>query len=350
MALQDEIFEQPAALRRLLDAQQENVDRIAASLRERDVRFVYVAARGTSDHAGLYGKYLLGIHNRLPVALAAPSIFSLYAPHHGGAPELRHALVIGISQSGQSPDIVSVLTEARRQGAATLAITNSPSSPLAEASEWVIDTCAGPESAVAATKSYTTQLLALAMLSVSWPTDDAETRRAELRAVPDLVEKVLELAPQIERDAVRYRFMERCVILGRGFQLATAAEWALKMKELTYVVAESYPPSDFRHGPIAIVEPGFPILALAGSGPVFDDALSLLVELRERGADLLVISDRQEALALGRAAFKLPPDMPEWTAPIPAIVPGQLFSLYLTREKGFDPEEPRGLRKVTRTL
>lgn len=346
MALKDEILEQPAALRRLLQEQWEPVEAIAAEIKARDIRYVYVAARGTSDHAGLYGKYLLGIHNQLPVALAAPSIFSLY----GATPDLRHALVIGISQSGQSPDIVSVPAAAREQGATTLAITNSPDSPLADTAEFVIDTCAGTESSVAATKSYTTQLLALAMLSVALG-DDGTGRRAELETLPDVIEQVLGLADHVERSAERYRFMERCVILGRGFQLATAAEWALKLKELTYVVAESYPPSDFRHGPIAIVEPGFPILAVATGGAVFDDGVALLRELAEqRQADLLVISDRPEALRWGRTAFELPQGVPEWLSPVPAIVPGQLFSLFLTREKGFDPEEPRGLRKVTRTL
>ena len=348
MGLRDEIFEQPEALTRLFREQSGPVSEIGATLKSRSIRFVYIAARGTSDHAGLYAKYLFGIHNQMPVALAAPSIFSLYE----GAPHLKDALVIGISQSGQSPDIVGVLKAGASQGASTLAITNTPDSPLAEAAEFVIPTCAGTESAVAATKSYTTQLAAVAMLSVALGSKDGdEGRLAELEALPSKIEEVLEIAPQVERDAERYRFMERCVILGRGFQLATAAEWALKLKELTYVVAESYPPSDFRHGPIAIVDPGFPILAVLTRGRVWGDGLELLRQLKEeRRADLLVISDDPEALALGRTAFALPPDIPEWLSPIVAIVPGQLFSLYLTLHKELDPEVPRGLKKVTRTL
>ena len=344
MSLIDEIFQQPEALARLLERQQKTVDGIARALHRRRPRFVYLAARGTSDHAGFYAKYLFGTVNRLPVALAAPSIFSLYQ----SAPRLDDALVIGISQSGESPDIVSVLTEAAEQGATTLAITNCPESPLAKAADFVLDTCAGPESSVAATKTYTTQLLAIAMLSNALAPDD--TRTSELRNLPYEVDQILELCPATERAAERYRFMERCVVLGRGFNYATAHEWSLKLKELTYVVAEPYSPSDFRHGPIAIVGPGFPIFGVAVRGAVFQDSLDLLRGLADaQHADLLVVSNAPEALRLGDAAFPLPSEMPEWLSPILTIVPAQLFCFFLTRHKGLDPEMPRGLQKVTRT-
>ncbi|MBU0702544.1 MAG: SIS domain-containing protein [Chloroflexi bacterium] len=344
MGLRKEIFEQPETLQRLLDTQTACVERIARAIRQRDVDYVFLAARGTSDHAGLYAKYLWGILNQLPMALAAPSLFSIY----GRPPALKNGLVVGISQSGQSPDIVSVVAEGRRQSAPTLAITNDPSSPLAQAAEFVIDIGAGTEEAVAATKTYTAQLLAIAMLSASL-SEDAD-RMAALRRVPEWVDKVLALDGTIERVAERYRYMEQCVVLGRGYNYATAFEWSLKLKELAYVVAEPYSSADFQHGPIAIVGRGFPVLAVAPGGAVYADMLPLLRRLvGERQAELLVISDEEEALALGRTSLRLPGGVPEWLSPVVSIVPAQLFCYHLTRAKGYDPEAPRGLSKVTLT-
>ena len=172
MSLRDELLQQPATISSLIEEQSAEVERIAAAIRERAIRWVYLAARGSSDYAGLYAKYLWGAFNHLPMALAAPSLFSVYR----SPPNIADALVIGISQSGQSPDIVSVMTEGRRQGALTLAITNDPTSPLAGESELVIDLMAGPERSVAATKSYTAQLVAVAMLSASLAEDDERCR------------------------------------------------------------------------------------------------------------------------------------------------------------------------------
>ncbi len=345
MGLQDEIREQPTVLGRLLDRQQGAVDGIARHIRRAGVQTVFLAARGTSDNAGLYAKYLWGIANRLPVALAAPSMFSLY----DSPPALQHTLVVGISQSGQSPDIVGVLAEGRRQGAPTLAITNSPASPLAQAADWVIDIGAGVEQAVAATKTYTAQLMAIAMFSVALAED--ATRLAELACVPQWVQQALALDETIARAAERYRYMEQCVVLGRGYNYATAFEWSLKLKELAYVVAEPYSSADFHHGPIAIVDRGFPIMAVAPGGRALPGMLELFQQLAaERRAELLVISDQQPALDLARSPLPLPPGIPEWLTPLVSIVPAQLFCLHLTRIKGLDTETPRGLHKVTETL
>lgn len=349
MSLIDEIHQQPAVLERLLgspdgEAPGGALDGLVKALERRPPRFVYLAARGTSDNAGLYAKYLFSILNGLPVALAAPSVFGLY----GRPPALGDALVIGISQSGQSPDIVGVVEEGARQGATTLAITNTPGSPLASAADFVLDTRAGEEKSVAATKTYTTQLMAIAMLAVALSGDG--DRRRELEKIPAQVASALDTDAAAGEAAARYRDMERCVVLGRGFHLATATEWALKLEELTYAVAQPYSPSDFHHGPIAMVEPGFPVLAVQVGGPTLEGGLELLRELKERRADLLVLSDLPRALELGRSALPLPAGVPEWASPIVAIVPAQLFCLHLAEAKGFDPETPRGLRKVTRTL
>ncbi len=344
MSLRSEIFEQPAVLDRLYRNQKDRADEIARTIRDRGVTSVFLAARGTSDNAALYGKYLWGSINGLPVALAAPSLFTVYET----PPRLEGCLVVGISQSGQSPDIVAVLAEGRRQGALTLAITNEPSSPLADQAELVLETCAGPERAIAATKTYTTQLFALALLSAAI---QGESRLFDaLERVPRLVEETLALDSAIEQSAQRYRYMSQCVVIGRGYNYATANEWALKLKELAYVVAESYSSADFQHGPIAIVSQGFPILAAVPTGAVFKDAYALLSSLvKEHGAELVVVSNDAAALALAKTPLPLPREMPEWLSPLVAIVPAQLFCYHLTRARGYDTETPRGLLKVTRT-
>ncbi|MBD3853777.1 MAG: SIS domain-containing protein [Acidobacteria bacterium] len=344
MSLRDEIFEQPAAIARLLDMQDGAVREIARNIRERDIGWVYLAARGTSDNAGLYAKYLWGAFNGLPVALAAPSLFGVFQT----PPRIGSALVVGISQSGQSPDIVRVIEEGRRQGALTLAITNDGGSPLAEASELVIETVAGPENAVAATKTYTTQLVAIAMLSAAL-TGDSE-HREWLGRLPSLVEDTLALDETIKDASARYRYMEQCVVLGRGFNYATAHEWALKLKELAYVLAEPYSSADFQHGPVALAHQGFPVFAVVPSGKIAPDMITLLTELvQDQQVELLAISNEGSALALSNTPVRLPERLPEWITPIPSIVPAQLFCYHLTRAKGYNTEGPRGLSKVTLT-
>jgi len=344
MSLRSEIFEQPVVLARLLKERMADVEAIVGAIRGHKVNFVLLAARGTSDNAALYAKYLWGAFNRLPVGMAAPSLFSVYKH----PPVLRNALVVGISQSGQSLDIVNVISEGRRQGAPTLAITNDPHSPLAAAAKFVIDTGAGSEQAVAATKTYTAQLMAIAMLSVALNEDNG--RRGALQRVPALVEEALATEEKIEQAAASYRDMTQCVVLGRGYEYATAFEWSLKLKELAYVVAEPYSPSDFQHGPVAILSAGFPVLAITPKGAVFPDLLALLSELIDRHkVRLLVLSNDDEALALAERPLRLPSDLPEWLSPLISVVPAQLFCYHLTRAKGYDPERPRGLTKVTHT-
>jgi len=345
MGLRDEIYEQPDVLRRLIDEQWPAIQGIAQELRLRDIKYVFLTARGTSDHAGLYAKYLWATHNGLPVALAAPSLFSIYQR----PPRLENTLVVGISQSGQSPDIVSVMAEGRRQGAPTLAITNAPDSPLSEASDWVIDVSAGPELAVAATKSYTAELAAIALLSIAMDDENGE-RFAALQLVSDYMAQTLALDAEIAQMAERYRYMSQCVVLGRGYNYATAYEWALKLKELTYTVAAPYSSADFQHGPVAMVAQGFPVLVAMPQGAVYKDLYKLLSRLkREHDVELLVLSNVAEALDLADRAVALPADMPEWLSPLVSIVPGQLFCYHLTRAKGLSTESPRMLSKVTKT-
>jgi glucosamine--fructose-6-phosphate aminotransferase (isomerizing) len=343
MRLESEILEQPAVLARLVDRERRRVREIAATIQSRKVAYVLIAARGTSDNAARYGQYLLGAYNHLPVGLATPSLFSVYKE----PPRLEYGLIIGISQSGQSPDIVAVLAEARRQGGPSLAITNDPASPLADEAEFVIPLHAGKEEAVAATKTYTAQLAALALLSCALGDDDS--RLEALRGVSSAVQQVLDGQERIARAVERYRYMETCVVLGRGYNYATAFEIALKLKELNYLIAESYSSADFMHGPIAVVGSGFPAMVVAPSGKMFDTMRGFSLELKARGAELLIISDQRDLLTEATTPLLLPDGVPEWLSPVVAVVPGQLFAMHLTLVKGHDPDQPLGLEKVTLT-
>ena len=354
--LLSEIAEQPAILRALLAAEHENVRALAARIRAADPHYVFIAARGSSDNAARYAQYVFGANNNLAVALATPSLFTQYH----AAPRLAGALVIGVSQSGASPDLVAVVAEGRRQGALTLAITNAPDSELAREAGAVVALHAGVERSVAATKTYTTELMTLAMLSAALSGD--ETRQAELDRLPDQVAAVLAaLAPAgLDADpglplavlapAVHLlRPSDYCVVIGRGYHFATAHEVALKAKELAYVAAEPYSSADFLHGPIALLERGFPAIVINTGGRVFNEVQFLLIEVVRRGAKAVVISDRPEALALSPAPIALPSGVPEWLSPIAAAVAGQLLAAQLSVARGFDPDRPRGITKVTRT-
>jgi glucosamine--fructose-6-phosphate aminotransferase (isomerizing) len=343
MSLASEIREQPAVLERLLREQAGAARAIAAEWRRQAPPFVFIAARGSSDNAALYAKYLWGARNGTVVAMAPPSLFTLY----GAPPRLAGALVVGISQSGRSPDIVSVLAEGRRQGALTLAITNDPASPLAAEAQLVLDTGTGPERSIAATKTYTAQLLAIAMLSTALAEDAAQA--AELERAPALIEESLALDGAIASAAPVHRGMTQCAVLGRGYNFATAYEWALKLKEIAYVVAEPYSSADFRHGPMAIVDRDFPVLAVAPGGAVFADVMALVETLvRERRVQLVMLSDQPSALRLAQSPLRLPAS-PEWLSPLVSAVAAQLFCYHLARARDIDPEAPRGLTKVTET-
>jgi glucosamine--fructose-6-phosphate aminotransferase (isomerizing) len=344
MTLHSEIFEQPAVLSRLLERERPNLEGIVRQLAGQEFDYVYLAARGTSDNAGRYMDYVFGSLNHLPVALATPSLFTRY--HR--PPQLARALVVGISQSGQSPDVVEVLAEAGRQGRPTLAITNRPDSPLGRTADAVIDLGAGEERAVAATKTYSASLEAIALLAALLA-QDAGALQA-LDAIPALAAEVLAREAEITAAAGRMARMQRCVVLGRGYHYATAFEWALKMKEMAYVLAEPYSPADFMHGPLALVEQDFPVLAVATQGEVLEGMLEVMrrVRLGER-AELVVLSDDPAALALAEVGVPLPQGMPEWLAPIVSIIAAQLFAYHLTAAKGLNPDSPRSIHKVTET-
>ncbi len=358
----DEVREQPEAVRRTLANTGDAVRQVAQEAKQRGIDVILLAARGTSDHAALYGQYLFQYLNGIPVALATPSLFTLY----GASLRLERALVVGVSQSGESTDIVEVVARSREAGALTVGITNIEGSSLTKTAQHTLLCHAGLERSVAATKTYTTTCTVLAMLAASLP--GGEALQNGIQQIPDLVSAVLQSEDRIARLAERYVFARDCVVLGRVFQYSTAREMALKLEETCYIVSTPFSTADFRHGPAALIERGLPVILFAPPGRTVEESLELLQLLRERGADCMVITEEQRLMeaASNSILLKLPEidgvqqtgaaarneqiNVAELLAPIPYIVPGQLFAQYVALAKGLNPDQPRGLTKVTRTL
>jgi glucosamine--fructose-6-phosphate aminotransferase (isomerizing) len=341
--LHTEIEQQPDVIQNLLDVETIQATKIADQLRER-FHHIVIAARGTSDNAARYAQYLFGAHNHLPVALATPSLFTIYQE----PPHYFDSLVIGISQSGQSPDIVAVLAEAKKQNQPTLAIVNEVNSPLARIADFVIPLHAGSEIATAATKTYTSSLAALALLSSVLSSNPEQIRM--LNQIPAWMQSTLDGLEPALNHTERYRYIDQCTVIGRGYNYSTAFEIALKIKELTHVLAEPYSSADFRHGPIAVVHQGYPVLLIAPTGRVSDTLTEMLTSLRGLDSEVVMISDNQDLLHQAKFALPLPLGIPEWLSPLVSVLPGQLFAYRLTVEKGLNPDHPLGITKVTETF
>ncbi|WP_189080844.1 SIS domain-containing protein [Mangrovihabitans endophyticus] len=340
-----DIEEQPAGYDRLVDGSHATgIAEIAARIAQRRPRHVVFVGRGTSDHAALYGAYLTEIRLGLPVASASPSAITLY----GARPDFSGALVVGVSQSGGSPDLTEVLTVARASGALTLAVTNNPSSPLAEAAEFAVDVAAGHERAVAATKTYTAELLALLMLVEGIRAGDGAIpaeEQAALRALPGLAARVIADDGAAEL-AQRYRFASRMVTTGRGYAYPTARETALKLMETSYLPALAFSGADLLHGPLAMTDPDVPVLAVVGAGPGGSAMSDVVHRLGERRADVVTVGAHDVPGAAGRLDV---PAVDERYAPLLDILPLQKLALSLALARGADPDAPRGLNKVTAT-
>jgi glutamine---fructose-6-phosphate transaminase (isomerizing) len=341
--MRDEILEQPTIAARL--GRDLASFRVAArEARDAGARFVLYAARGTSDNAAVYGKYLATILGGLPAGLAVPSAATLY----GAGIDFRDCLVVGISQSGETPDVAEYLAAARGGGAYTLAITNDEDSLLARAAHRVLATRAGAEEAVAATKTYTSQLAALAAFWACW-LDDEALGAALAGEVPAAMEAALATEGAVRAVATRLSHAERLIVAGRGFNYATALETALKIKETCYVAAMPFSAADLLHGPIAMVEPQYPVLLVASEGAALDGMLALQDELTRRGAETYVVTDVPARVGDATAVIPLTRPLPEPLSPLAAVIPGQLLALHLSLARGLDPDRPRGLSKVTRT-
>ncbi|MFC7304914.1 SIS domain-containing protein [Streptomyces monticola] len=336
-----EMAEQPAVLRRILEQGAPRIREVARLIAAKKPRFVLLTARGTSDNAALYAKYLLEIQLGLPCGLASMSTTTAY----GAKPDLADVLVITVSQSGGSPDLVASTRAARDAGALTLAVTNNPDSPLAAVSEHHIDILAGPERALPATKTYTASLLALYLLVEGLRDGDG----APAAALPDLAAQLLSRQGEIKQLAARYRFAERMVITSRGYGYPTAKEAALKLMETSYIPALSYSGADLLHGPLAMVDNISPVIAVVTDGKGGEALQPVLDRLRGRGADLVVIGPRAQ-VEQASAGFDLPTSgVPEELQPILEIIPLQLLAYEVTIARGQDPDAPRALAKVTET-
>lgn len=338
-----EIAEQPGALERTIAAERGKITKLANTLKSRDIDLIVLVARGSSDNAALFGRYLLEITTGIPVSLSAPSVHTIY----GARLKLDHALVVGVSQSGEGEDINRVLENARQGGAFTVGITNEPNSTMTRLVDEALFMHGGRERSVAATKTFTGQIVLFYMLA-SALASGAPVFAYE--AIPEYAARALEQKPAILELVQRYVFMENCVVVGRGLAYANAYELALKLMETCYVVAERFSSADFLHGPLAMVERHFPVILFAPPGVMLPGVKNLIERLRELKADTLAITSDLDAASMCTRSIIMPREIDEFLAPIPYIVPGQLFAALLAEAKGLDPDAPRSLSKVTRTL
>jgi len=340
--MMQEILEQPQALARTFGAERQHAEEFRR-FANRKFRLIVLVARGTSDNAAVFGRYLLELTTGIPVSLAAPSLHTLY---HARL-DLRDALVVGISQSGAGIDINRVLESARRQHAYTVGITNEPKSPMAQLVDDVFVVRAGHQRSVAATKTYTGQLLLLYLLAFAL--GDQHTLAA-ISEIPDRAREAVGLVEEIRGLVERYRYMRQCAVVARGLNYANAFELSLKLMETCYVVAERFSAADFLHGPIAMVEPSFPLVLFMPPGRTFHDINRLLRRLRGLGAETLAITAAEAKVPGATRVIRVPGKIPEIYTPIPYIIPGQVFAALLAEVKGIDPDHPRSLRIVTKTL
>lgn len=338
-----EIMEQPEVLEGCLQRNISVTGDLTKYLNARKINAVYIAGRGTSDHAAIYAKYILELLTGIPVALAAPSIVTVYKRRL----KLKNCLVIGISQSGEAADVLEVVREGKLNGAVTLAVTNTPSSPLAQEAAFHLDCAAGPELSVAATKTFTAQMILLAFFAAAW--SDYPELKDELAGVPEGISSILKNVAGFTEAVERHRFIEECFMLARGVNYAAALEAALKIQETSYVRAKAFAASDFFHGPIAMIERDIPVMALVPGGPSFDYMHGALRKLINRRMELLVVSDQNKALQLGSTGIRIPETGNDFISPFFCVTVFQMFACMLAVERGINPDRPRGLKKVTVT-
>lgn len=338
-----EIAQQPDGLIRTIEAEKTKIARLGRFLNDRDIDLIVLVARGSSDNAALFGRYLLEIKTGIPVSLSAPSVHTLYKAKL----KLQHALVIGVSQSGEGEDINLVLENARQCGAYTVGITNEPASSMTRIVDETLVMHGGRERSVAATKTFTGQMMLFYMLAAEL---GSGSPKLSYEQIPEFAARALEQKPALLELVQRYVFMENCVVVGRGLAYANAYELALKLMETCYVVAERFSSADFLHGPLAMVERHFPVILFAPPGVMLPGVKDLIGRLKELHADTLVITGDFDSAAACSRAIIMPREIDEFVAPIPYMIPGQLFAALLAEAKGLDPDAPRSLSKVTRTL
>lgn len=339
-----EILEQPDVLRALFLKEKKRLEDFSRRVREKNIRYIGFVARGTSDHATLFAKYVFEAENNIPVFHFNPSIFTLYKAKL----DLKHFLVIGVSQSGESTDVVAVLKKAKQYGAFTCAVTNGKKSAITRAADETFFLHAGKERAVAATKTYTATLYALCLLSALL-SGDKKTLEA-LSRIPERMRDVLSLDARIRSLCRQYRYLDECAVLARGFNLATAQETALKLEETCEVKALSFSAADFLHGPIVLAEKDFPAFVYAANGKTATLMKNTVKTLLQKKADVCVISNMKDGFKGVSSRVYVPAPVDEMFTPILFGAAGQLIAYHIACIKGLNPDKPRYLTKITRTL
>lgn len=341
--MEKEIMEQPSVLKDCADFNKDTLAALMDELAAKKPSHIVLAARGTSDHAGIYFKYLCEVYCGIPVSLAAPSVLTAY----NGKLNLEGALVIAVSQSGAAADALAVVEQGNAAGATTVAITNFPDSVVASAAKFHLWCNCGLEKSVAATKTYMTSLYLLAAIVANW------SKNAELldmlTKVPAIVDETLATTTYFTDLAKRFRFMEECFYLSRGYMYPMAMEASLKIQETCYVRARAYAVSDFHHGPFAMIKDNMPVFLYACDKATDKDVVEMIHKAKSAGGETIVISNKQEIADLGDVAIKMP-DAAEGPAAIFAgAACAQVFACRLAAAKGLNPDAPRGLTKVTIT-
>ncbi|MGC8716404.1 MAG: SIS domain-containing protein [bacterium] len=337
--MESEIYEEPEVIERILGSNITIIERIKEYVKSRKISSVYISARGTSDNASTIGKYLIESILRFPTALSAPSLFTIY----NTPPILNESLVIGVSQSGKGEDVREVMSEGKKQGAFCIAITNDIESPVAQSADEVLPCWAGEEKSVAATKTYLAEVFNLYLFTAIL--GDRKDLLMSLYEVPRYIEGVISEASRI--DVTRYHFMDRCIIIGRGFNYPTAMEFSLKLKETSYIFSESFSSADFLHGPLALAKSDLPIFIFIPSGPTYSHLLEIIDILSEKHTEIFAFSF--ERIERAKINFIVPSKVEEIISPIVFAPSFQIIANHLALEKGYNPDHPRYIKKVTIT-
>ncbi|MGI6776978.1 MAG: SIS domain-containing protein [Acetivibrionales bacterium] len=339
----NEIQEQPQSLERCLRNNISTIKKLVEAIHRKNISSVIMAARGTSGHAALYAKYVTEVLTGIPVALAAPSVTTLYNRQL----DCKDSLVIGVSQSGKAADVLEVIKSANNSGAVTVGVTNDPASPLALEAAFHLDCSAGPEKSVAATKTFTTQMLLLAEMSAEWA-DDKGTL-IELAKVPEIMSQTLSNTNSIKEAAERYSFMNECFVIARGINFPIALECALKIQETTYTRAKAFASSEFYHGPIAMVDESIPVIIFAPNGPTIEDSIAMFNKLKENNTNIISVSNNESLLKSAACGLRIPDTENDVISPFINAAIAQTFACNLSLCKGLNPDKPRRLNKVTIT-
>lgn len=338
-----EILDQPDVVSRILETQQDKAAEIVRLAKSAEIKNIVLAARGTSDHAGIFGQYLFQVQNRIPAYLATPSVVTLYQSQ----PEFHNTLVIGISQSGKAQDILEYMSAAKQQGCPVVALTNDVQSSFAEMSDVCISLEAGEEKSVAATKTYLASLTALALISAHLSGEERNV--ADLEEAPELIGEALKSSACVEEIADQTSRIEECFVVGRGLNYTTALETALKVMETSYIRARAYSSADLMHGPVAAAQ-AVPCILYVPSDAAYSTVMEVVTRLRDSHTPLTVISSQPQALLEATYAVPMPRPGNPYLEPLVQIVAGQRYAYHLSVAKGLNPDKPRGLSKVTVTV